>query len=84
LLTQDNSIPMPNGGKVLAQGNGRAGMGLALTATAPSEGAGDVESRLRTLLGLALTIGSREGLLGRLQGQANSSPAETSQARSEG
>jgi ABC-type bacteriocin/lantibiotic exporter with double-glycine peptidase domain len=36
------------------------------------------------LLGLALAIGTREGLLGRAQGQAHSSLAKTSQARSEG
>ena len=67
----------------MAQDNGRAGAGLVLTAPAASEGAGDVESRLRTLLGLALAVGSREGLLGRLQGQADSAPAEQSQARGE-
>jgi hypothetical protein len=68
----------------VAQGNGTARAGLVLTAPAASEGARDVESRLRTLLGLALAVGSREGLLGRLRGQADSAPAEQSEGRGEG
>jgi len=50
----------------VTQGNRTAGTGLGVTTPTPVEAQG-VESRLRTLLELALAIGRREGLLGNRQ-----------------